>query len=384
VAARADSPHPEPPVVRVITSYTLRTILRTMLAAVALAIALYLVYLLRKPIGWVLIACFLAVALSGPVNLLNRRMRRGFAIAIVYFLLLLIPVGIGALVVPPLVTQGNNLIHNLPDYVHDVQTFSERNTTLRKLNSDYHITQKLQEQANKLPSRAGDAASVLGNIGLGLVNSLFALFTILVLTAFLLGSGRRWIDAALGTRPPPEAERIRRTLDNMGRAVGSYVGGALAQATLAALAAFVVLTILGVPFAGALAIIVLLADLIPLVGATIGAVLIGVVTLFADFPTATIVWAIFSIIYQQVENTLIQPQIQRRAVDVHPFGVIVAVLFGSTLLGIIGALVAIPIAASVQIGIRELWTYRRESRSAGQLVEAAADDVPPPAPDEAS
>jgi predicted PurR-regulated permease PerM len=121
-----------------------------------------------------------------------------------------------------------------------------------------------------------------------------------------------------------------------------------------------VLSILGVPFAGALAIIVFFADLIPLVGATLGAILIGLVTLFTDFPTATIVWAIFSVVYQQVENTLIQPRIQSRAVDVHPFIVLVAVLFGATLLGILGALVAIPIAASVQIAIREWWKYRHD------------------------
>ena len=104
----------EPPTVQVIPAYSPRIILRTLLIAVLFAISLYLIYLLRKPIGWVLIATFLAVALSGPVNLLNKYMKRGFAITIVYFLLLLIPIGIGALIVPPLVTQGNNLIENLP------------------------------------------------------------------------------------------------------------------------------------------------------------------------------------------------------------------------------------------------------------------------------
>jgi predicted PurR-regulated permease PerM len=201
---------------------------------------------------------------------------------------------------------------------------------------------------------------VLGGIGLGLVNSLFALFTILVLAAFLLGSGRIWVDRALELRPPEHRARIRVALDHMSRAVGSYVGGALAQATVAAISAWIVLIILGVPFSAALAIIVFFADLIPLVGATLGAIIVGIVTVFVDFPTATIVWTIFSIVYQQVENTLIQPQIQRRAVDVHPFIVLVSVLFGATLLGIIGALVAIPVAASVQIAVREWWRYRHD------------------------
>ena len=378
VAVHVDPPK-VPPVVRNIPTYPLQTIVRTMLAAVCVAFALYLVYLLRKPISWVLIATFLAVALAGPVNRLNEHMRRGLAIALVYLGLLLVPIGIAALVVPPLVTQGNNLIQNLPEYAQDAQDFTQKNATLRKLERDYNITQKLQQQAEKLPSRIGDAATVLGNIGLGLVNSLFALFTILVLTAFLLGSGRVWVNRTLDLRPPDEAARIRKALDHMARTVGGYVGGILAQATVAAVTAWIVLTILGVPFAAALAIIIFFADLIPLVGATLGAIVVGIVTLFSDFPTATIVWVIFSIVYQQVENTLIQPQIQRRAVNVHPFIVLVAVLFGSTLLGVLGALVAIPVAASVQIAIREWWDYRHE-----QSIHALAGTTqiaPPPEPE---
>jgi predicted PurR-regulated permease PerM len=371
-----------PPTVRTLPTYTAQTVLRSVLVIVGVAISLYLIYLLRKPIGWVLTAVFLAVALSGPVNRLNRHMRRGFAIALVYLGLLAVPIGIGALIVPPLVTQVNNLVQNLPKYAQDTQDFAQKNSHLRKLEKDYNITEKLQEQARKLPARIGDAASVLGDIGLGLINSLFALITILVLTAFLLGSGRIWVDRTLELRPTEHAERIRLALDRMGSAVGAYVGGALAQATVAAVTAYIVLSILSVPFAAALAIIVFFADLIPLVGATLGAVVVGVVTLFADFPTATIVWAIFSIIYQQVENTLIQPQIQRRAVNVHPFIVLVAVLFGSTLLGVLGALVAIPIAASVQIGIREWWQYRRDMQTraiAPMLIENAAPPPPDPA-----
>jgi predicted PurR-regulated permease PerM len=371
-----------PPTVQVIPAFSPRIIVRTLVILLSFAISLYLVYLLRKPIGWVLIATFLAVALSGPVNVLNQWMRRGFAITIVYFCLLLIPIGIGALIIPPLVGQGNNLIQNLPRYAQDVQDYTNKNERLRKIEADYNITEKLQQQADKLPARVGDAANVLGNIGLGLVNSLFALFTILVLTAFLLGSGAGWVNRMLELRPREHSTRIRTALDHMGKAVGAYVGGVLAQATLAAVLAYIVLAVLGVPFAGALAIVIFFSDLVPLVGATIGAVLVGVVTVFGDFPTATIIWVIYSIAYQQIENTLIQPQIQKRAVNVHPFIVLVAVLFGSTLLGVIGALVAIPVAASVQIAIREWWDYRHD-QTVNDLIAPAGPtpaDTPPPAP----
>ena len=330
-----------------------------------------------------LIATFLAVALSGPVNVLNQWMKRGFAIAIVYLGLLAIPIGIGALIVPPLVTQGNNLVQNLPEYAQDASDFANRNERLRHLEEDYNITEKLQQQAEKLPGRIGDAANVLTNIGLGVVNSLFAAFTILVLAAFLLGNGR-----TLGASAPSTCDR-RRTPNGCAQRSRAWArrsaptsAASLAQATLAAVLAYIVLSILGVPFAGALAIVIFLADLVPLVGATIGAVVVGVVTVFADFPTATIVWAIYSIVYQQIENTLIQPQIQKRAVNVHPFLVLVAVLFGSTLLGVLGALVAIPIAASVQIAVREWWAYRHDE-NINEIIAPAALKPPPDAPEPA-
>jgi predicted PurR-regulated permease PerM len=371
----ASAPPPPPP-----ATSTARAVLRNVLVIVGVAISLYLIYLLRRPIGWVFIAVFLAVALSGPVNRLQQHMRRGFAIALVYVALLLVPIGIAALIVPPFVTQVNNLIDDLPRYVTDLQHFSQRNATLRSLERNYDVVGTLQRQAARLPSRIGDAAGVLSNIGLGLVNSLFQLVTILVLTAFLLGSGRQWVDRAMELQPADRQARVGPALDRMAAAVGNYVGGALAQATVAAVTAWIVLTILGVPFAAALAVIIFLADLIPLVGATIGAVLVGIVTVFNDFPTDTIVWAIWSILYQQVENNFIQPQIQRRAVNVHPFVVLVAVLFGSTLLGVVGALVAIPIAASVQIAIAEWWAWRRAQLHTALVTGDPAAVAPPPPP----
>jgi len=206
------------------------------------------------------------------------------------------------------------------------------------------------------------------------VNSIFAMVTILILTAFILGGGRGWIHFALRFVPEDRAERLERVFERVGRAVGNYVAGALAQATIAALTAYVVLKTLGVPFAAPLALVIFFLDLIPLVGATIGAVLVGIVTLFEDFPTATIVWTLYSILYQQVENNLIQPQIQRRAVDINPFLVIVSVLFGSALLGVLGALVAVPVAASIQIAVREYLDYR------GIRPRPEPQDEPPPPP----
>ena len=325
---------------------------------------LYVVYLLRKPITWLVIAAFIALALSPPVSFLNRRMRRGFAIAIVYFGLLLIPVGLGALVVPPVVTQGREFVDHAPGYATDVQNFLKRNRTLRTFDKKYDLGGQLQKKAADLSGKVGSVATVLGNIGLGLVNSVFALVTILILAAFMLGSGPRWRDDLLGALPKHQAARWRSASDDIAKAVANYVGGALAQAVIAGASSYVVMLILGIPFRGALAVLIGVFDLIPLVGATIAAVLVGIVTVFVGFPATTIAWVIWSIFYQQIENNLIQPRIQSRAVDVQPFLVLVAVLFGSTLFGVLGALLAVPLAASIQIVVREILRYRRERPAA--------------------
>jgi predicted PurR-regulated permease PerM len=337
-----------------------RIILRAVLIVVAVVIVLYIIYLLRKPLSWLVIAAFIAIAVSGPVNILSRHMRRGLAIAVVYLILVLIPIGIGALIVPSMVNQGEDLANNAPEYAEDVTTFVNENDTLRNLNQDYNITGKIEEEAAKLPDKIPDAAGTLQDIGVGFVNSVFAALTIFILSIFMVSGGRRWIERFLETRNPDQTERMERAFDHIGTAVGNYVGGALLQATIAGVTSFIVLTILGVPFAAPLAVVVFFFDLIPLVGATLAAVLVAVVTLFVNFPVALVVWVIYSIAYQQVENYVIQPQIQRRAVAIEPFVVLVAVLFGGTLFGIIGALLAIPTAASIQIAIREVMAYRRE------------------------
>ncbi len=342
---------------------TPRAVVRVVLIVLAAVLSVWLVYLLRRPLGWLVIATFLAVAMSGPVSFLSQWMRRGAAIALSYLALFMIPIALGAILVPSIVRAVNDLADNVPHYVNDIQDYANKNKKLRKVNDDYEITKKLQQEAGKLPDKLGGAAGTLADLGSGLVSSIFASLTILILSIFMVSRGREWVEAFLAMQSPDREARLRRALEHSARAVGAYVAGMLAQATIAGVTTFVVLKILGVPFASALAVVVFFFDLIPLVGATIAAVLVGLVTVFNDFPTDTIIWVIWAIVYQQVENTVIQPRIQSRAVNVQPFIVLVAVLFGSTLFGIAGALLAIPAAASLQIGIREYWEYRREIRA---------------------
>ncbi|MGZ5335349.1 MAG: AI-2E family transporter [Solirubrobacterales bacterium] len=336
-----------------------RSIVRTVLIVVAVLLIMYVLYLLRKPLSWLIIAAFIAIAATGPVNLFQRYMRRGLAIATVYVILILIPVGLGALLIPPIVSEVEDLASNAPEYAQDVEDFVSENDTLRNLNEDYDITTKLSEESEKLPDKIPDAAGVLSDIGVGFVNSVFAGLTILILSVFMVVGGPRWVSRFIEAQRPDHAQRIERALRRIANAVGNYVGGALVQATIAGLASFIVLKILGAPFAGPLAMLVFFFDLIPVIGATIAAFFVAIVMLFVNFPLGLIVWIVFAIVYQQVENYLIQPQIQKRATEIEPFIVLVAVLFGSTLFGIIGALLAIPTAASIQIAIHEWREYRR-------------------------
>ena len=336
------------------------------------ALAVYVVYLLRTVVAWVLIAAFIAACASGPVNALARRMKRGLAIALVYLAFVLVPLIMLLLLVVPLIEQTVRLVNNLPEYVADLRQTFEDNGQLKELDDKYDLTGKLDDVAKNLASSLDDAAVRLVDIGAGLVSSIFALVTILVLSMFMTARGRGWFESFLASRPADEARALRRAGEGVADAVSSYVGGALLQATVAGIAAFLMLTILGIPSALTLALIIAVLDLIPMVGATLGAVIVGVVVLFAGSTVDVIIWAIFAIVYQQFENYVVQPRIQSKAVSIDPFIVVIAALVGGTLLGVLGALVAIPTAAAIQITVREYLAFRRERAEAVAPSAAAA------------
>ncbi|MEA2496866.1 MAG: hypothetical protein QOJ29_4777, partial [Thermoleophilaceae bacterium] len=158
---------------------------------------------------------------------------------------------------------------------------------------------------------------------------------------------------------PERGPRMEKIGEDVYRAVGGYVAGNLLISVIAGLLSYVVMLILGIPFAVPLAVLVAFLDLIPLVGSTIAGGIIAIVAAVVGFPGKLIAWVIFLVVYQQVENNVIQPIVYRRTVAIHPLIVIVAVLIGGSLLGVLGALLSIPVAATVQIVIKEWWQYRR-------------------------
>jgi predicted PurR-regulated permease PerM len=347
-----------------------RLVAKVVLVAAAVVAALYFAYLIRDVIGLVVIAAFFAVAIAPAVNWLDkRRVPRWLAILLVYLSIAAGIFGIGLLIVPPLVNGIEDLSSDLPGYVDDLRN----NETFRDYDDRYHITNKLTEQAQELPSKLGDAAGTLRDVTVGVFTRFVQLFSILVITFFLVKDGHRLLEFLYRQVPPERARRLRTIADDVSDAIAGYVFGNFVISVLAGLVTYVTLRILDVPFATPLAILFGFFDLIPLVGATLGGILVGIVVAFVHFPVGLVVWAAVLILYQQVENNLIQPFVYGRAVQLHPLIVIVAILIGAALLGVLGALVAIPAAAAVQAVVRDYWRFRQGDRGADQPAEAHAE-----------
>lgn len=361
-----------------------RTIAKVILVAVGILAALYFLYLVRRVLAAVFIAVFIAVALGPAVDLVHRRgVPRALAILVVYLGIFLAIFGVGLLVVPPIVDGVNRFVTDVPGYVDDIRN----SETLRRYDDQYGITQKLEEQAQALPARLGDAAGALQAVTVGVFSAVFQLVTVLVMAFFFLLDGKRMTEFLFRQLPRRHERRARIVAAKVYRAVGGYVTGAFTIALIAGTSTYLVLAILGISFAVPLAVLMGFLVLIPLVGATIGGVAIAIVTGLEDFPTSLIVWTVFVILYQQVENNVLQPFIYRRTVALHPLLVITGVLIGASLLGVLGALLAIPVAASVQILVKEAWHLRGEARSgtgaAGRSVEqprGEAADAEEPGP----
>ncbi len=357
---------------------TTRQIGRILFTTAAFLSLLYLLVQVRGTLLLLGIAIFLAVALGPAVDFFSSRAKlpRAAAILLVYVLLLCVLGGVLSLVVPPVVNGAADLSRDIPGYISDLRD----NATIRDFDNKYDITSKLQEQAQTLPAKLGDAAGALQSVATGVFNAAFQLLTILTMTFFLLLDGKRISNFLITRFGRHREERLRGIAERIYKSTAGYVAGALTITSINGILTFVVLTILGVPFAVPLAVMMSFFGLIPLVGATIGGVLILIVTMFTTGFSAAAIYGVFLIFYQQVENNVLQPFIFKRTVNVPPLAVIVAILAGSSILGVVGALVAIPIAAALQIVIKEF--YGGQTTVSGTVI--LPDDVPPPDDDDPS
>lgn len=349
-------------------SVSTRLIVKVVLVTAAVIGALYLFYMLRTVVGLILVAAFFALAIAPAVNWLDhRKVPRAVAILLVYLGIGGTIFGIGLVLVPPVVTGVENLSQDVPGYVDDLRN----NKTIREYDDRYHITDKLQQQADQLPSKLGDAAGALQDVTVGVFSKFVQLFAILVISFLLLMEAPGLLAFFYAQFSEQRSSRLRKVAVDVSEAISGYVFGNFVISLLAGGVTYLTLSLLDIPFAVPLAFLFGFLDLIPLVGAMIGGILVAIVVAFFDFPGDLIVWLIVFIGYQQIENYLIQPYVYGKAVRVHPLTVIVAILIGSALLGILGALVAIPIAASLQSVLRDWWGFRQQGKATAAKPETA-------------
>jgi predicted PurR-regulated permease PerM len=345
---------------RVVT-FRPRTILVTVGILLAVGLVLYVLWVARHVLSWLLIALFLALALNPAVEYLQRRglRRRGAAAGVTFLLALAAIAGLGALFVPTLVDQVNNFANKVPDYVHDLTHGRGR---LGFLETRYHIVERIKHAVQtggvgKFAVGAGAALTITKSV----LTAVVATLTIAFMTFFMLLEGPAWMERIYALLPETDELRWRRVGHDIYRTVGGYVTGNLLISLIAGISSGVVLWLVGVPYAVALGLFVAILDLIPLAGATIAAIVVVLVALAAQGLTAAIVVTVFFLVYQQLENHLLQPLVYGRTVQLSPLAVLVAVLIGAEIAGVLGALAAIPVAGALQVLLVD-WRQQRARR----------------------
>lgn len=331
-----------------------RVTLRVALVLLGLAALLALAWVSRNVLIWFGIAAFLATAINPAVHRINMGLRlpRPLSVALVYVAGVILLGLIAAIMVPQIVDAANELSGSLPGYADQVAD----SRLFRQLDEDYGLVEQIEMQAQTILTDIADPGGVL-DVAAAVANGLVAIVTIAVLTFLLSLYGPRFVAWVREQAPGDHHSRIGDLIAGAYQVVGGYVVGAVLISIIAGTASWVFLTILGVPGAPVLAFWCGLLTLVPLVGGTIGGVPYVAVAFFQGVVIG-IAALVFLLVYQQVENNLIQPLIQRRTVNLNPLWVILAVLIGAQLLGIVGVLLAIPVAGITQVVIQDLWAHR--------------------------
>jgi predicted PurR-regulated permease PerM len=362
--------------VRVAPSQVVRTIVIAFLSAAVVLGALFLLWQVRTIIGWGVLALFLAAVLNPAVKWLERRrIKRSLGILLTYLGVVVGLLLIVGIFVPVVVSEIRDLI----DFIVGVsQTPGGGTEYLRNLLEQVglgSLFNTLSERLAELPSQLGAWAKSLllsaGGLAISAATFVSALVSILTLTFFLLLNPEGFINTGLRLFAEPQRPRVRRLLDQSAGAISGYITGNLAISFICGVLTFIVLLVLGMPYPAALALLVALLDLIPLVGATLGGALLVVVGLFVS-PLTAIILLVYVLVYQQVEGSVLQPLVYSRAVQLNALLIFVAVLVGAALMGIPGALLAIPVAEIIRIVVTDLVAHRSRfaeeeaAHSAGQ------------------
>ncbi len=313
---------------------------------------------LTQVITLLVVALFLALGLEPVVEWLQRRgLPRGGAIALVFAGVVAVVAGFAAAVVPVIVTQAGELVADVPELIEQVQ----RSRWFMELDDRYNVVGRVTAEVQAFFS--GDRMTALagGVFGAGkaVVSGVFSTLTVLVLTLYFLASLRHIKSAAYHLVPRSRRLRVQLLGDEISRRIGGYVIGQITIASINAVFSYIMMLIVGLPYALVLAATVGILGLIPLVGATLGAVIVVIVALFSSVTDAVIVGAYY-IAYQQFENYVIAPRVLQRTVAVPGAVAIVAALAGGSLFGVLGALIAIPIAAGILLVVQEVLMPRQD------------------------
>ena len=349
-----------------------RTVLQVAGVLLGVAAALWIVFVSIRVLSWVFVAVFLALALDPAVTALQRRglRRRGAAVAVVYLTAVLFVALLAAILLPPLVDEASGLTEAVPDYLEDL---TAGRGPLGFLERDYEIVERVRSAIESNGgSLVGGGAGTLVDLGRGVVTGLFGFVTIFFLTLFMLLEGPAWVERGLGLMAPERRPRWRAVGERIARTVSGYVTGNLTLSLIAGVSSTIALLIMGVPFPLALGLVVAILDLIPLAGATLAGIMLATVG-FLTSVEAGVVMLVFFVLYQQLENHVLQPLVYGRTVQLSPLVVLVSILIGTEVAGVLGALGAIPVAGTLQILLLD-WLEHRRARERDERLAAVAPD----------
>jgi predicted PurR-regulated permease PerM len=346
-----DTATPATPADRVPYDLVVRWAAAGTLGVLVVLLVAYAFYVVRNIIVLVLIAMFAAISLDPVVRwLMKRGVRRSIAVTIVILVALVLFALFVWSIVPPIVRQSGQLFGDLPGYL---KKLSDESQGVREITDRYHLTERLTGLVGEIPTRLAGGAVGYTQRFLG---TLASVGTVVVLSIYFMFGMPRIQSGLVSSFPERRRARVGEIIDVVVDKVGSYMIGNIIISLFAGTATFACLELVGVPFALPLAVTVAIADMIPMIGATLGAVICVAVSLFTvGLWPQTVIVLVFFIVYQQVENYLLVPNVFRNTVDMPSAAVLLVALIGGGLLGLVGAIMAIPIAATVKV----VWSTRK-------------------------
>jgi predicted PurR-regulated permease PerM len=301
----------------------------------------------------ILIALFLATGLNPAVEALRKRnMSRSTAVTVIFSSVILFVIFFALVVVPPVISQGTNLIESAPQLLQDLM----KNETINQLNTQFGLIDTLQQKLKEVTSDGTLLISTFGGVigvGKSVLSGFFTALTILVLTLYFITSLPQAIDLGLSLVPASRRDRVGVLANAVIARVGAFVGSQILIAAMAAVFVVILATVLGMPSPFAIGMIVLVAALIPLIGHFIGATIVTLIALTQSVVIGAIAFVAY-IVYVQIENYVVTPRIMKRSLNVPGAVTIVAALIGSSLLGLVGGLLAVPVAASIILILDEV------------------------------